>query len=240
MDTLKADHGFFFSGDGMEVEEKLLIGDYRILQDTALYRFTSDAVLLARFLRAKRGERVADFCSGSGIVGLHFYAENTGVEHVTLFEMQTALAKMSARTVALNGLEDVFTVENVRVQDIPACYVEAFSLILCNPPYERGGFENADAGKALCRKELSLTLEELCAAAARCLKFGGRFALIHRADRLAEVIYTLHAHGLETKKVAPVAGKTGAKPYAVLVAAVKGGKPGCDLLPALSNERRKQ
>lgn len=220
----------------MQVEEELLIGNYRILQDTALYRFTSDAVLLARFLSAKKGERVADFCSGSGIVGLHFYAENRGVEHVTLFEMQPSLARMSARTVALNRLEEMFTVENMRVQDIPARYVEAFSLILCNPPYERGGFENADAGKALCRKEISLTLDELCAAAARGLKYGGRFALIHRADRLAEVVYTLHAHALEVKKIQPVAGKAGAKPYAVLVAAVKGGRPGCELLPAVANE----
>ena len=221
----------------MEVEESLLVGGYRILQDTSLYRFTSDSVLLSRFLRAKRGERVADFCAGSGIVGLHFFAENTGVEHVTLFEMQPELAEMSARTVALNGLEGMFTVENVKLQDIPARYTEAFSLILCNPPYERGGFGNADARKALCRKEIALTLGELCAAAARCLKFGGRFALIHRADRLAEVVWTLHAHALEPKKIQPVAGKAGDAPYAVLVAAVKGGKPGTQLLTTAVNEK---
>lgn len=221
----------------MQVEETLLIGNYRILQDTALYRFTSDAVLLARFLKAKKGERVADFCAGSGVVGLHFYAENRGVEHVTLFEMQPELAAMSARTVALNGLEGAFTVENVRVQDIPARYTEAFSLVLANPPYERGGFAAADARKAMCRKELFLTLPELCAAAARCLKFGGRFALVHRADRLAEVIRALHERAFEVKKITPVAGKAGAKPYAVLVASVKGGKPGVELTPTLVNEK---
>ena len=69
----------------MQVIESLLIGNYRIIQDTKRYRFTSDSVLLARFLKAKRGEVVADFCSGSGVIGLHFYAENTGVESVTLF-----------------------------------------------------------------------------------------------------------------------------------------------------------
>ena len=221
----------------MERIEDLLIGNYRIIQDTALYRFTSDAVLLARFLSAKRGERVADFCAGSGVVGLHFYAENRGVEHVTLFEMQPRLAELSTRTVALNGLEEVFTVENVRLQDIPARYCEAFSLILCNPPYERGGFAAADAEKALCKKEIALPLEDLCAAASRCLKFGGRFALIHRADRLAELVYTLHARRLEVKKIRPVCGKAGDKPYAVLVAAVKGGKPGTEFLPALVNEK---
>lgn len=221
----------------MEVIESLLIGEYKILQNTDYYRFTSDSVLLSRFLKAKKGERVADFCSGSGIVGLHFYAENTGVQSVTLFEMQRELAEMSARTVALNRLEQVFSVENVRLQDIPAAYTEAFSLILCNPPYERGGFENADFKKALCRKEISLSLEELCAAAAKCLKFGGRFALVHRADRLSEVLCALSARGLEPKKLQLVAGKADAKPYLALISAVKGGKAGLDVLPVLVNEK---
>ncbi len=220
----------------MERQEFLLDG-MTVVQDTKNYRFTSDAVLLARFLKAKKGERVADFCAGSGVVGLHFYGENKGVEHVTLFEMQPALSAMSAKSVALNRLQDTFTVENVRLQDIPKSYTEAFSLILCNPPYERGGFAAADADKALCKKELSLTLEELCAAAARCLKFGGRFALVHRADRVAEVLCTLHAHRLEPKKLQFVAGKAGAAPYAVLVAAVKGGKAGVEVLPAHVNGR---
>lgn len=221
----------------MEIVERLLVGDYRILQDTRMYRFTSDAVLLARFLRAKKGETVADFCAGSGVVGLHFYAENTGVESVTLFEMQPELAAMSGRTVALNGLENCFRVENMRVQDIPNGYAEKFSLILCNPPYERGGIRSPDEKKAVCRSEVTLTLGELCAAARKCLKFGGRFALVHRADRLSELLYTLHENGLEPKKVTLVAGRKGAVPYAALVAAVKGGKPGTEVTPVLVNER---
>lgn len=219
----------------MEVTESLLIGDYKIVQDTEQYRFTSDSVLLARFLTAKKGERVADLCAGSGVVGLHFFAENEDVREVTLFEMQPRLAEMSARTVALNGLEGKFTVENVRLQDLPQKYVEHFSLALSNPPYERGGFAKAEESKALCRKELSLTLDELCAAAAKCLKFGGRFALVHRADRLADVLCTLRAHRLEPKKLQFVAGKTGARPYAVLVAAAKGGRPGITVLPTAVN-----
>ncbi len=221
----------------MQVIEELLVGKLKIIQDTDFYRFTSDSVLLSRFLRAKRGERVADFCSGSGIVGLHFFAENTGVEEVVLFEMQTPLAEMSMRTVALNGLEEKFTVENMRLQDIGGKYHEKFSLILCNPPYEKGGFENADPQKALCRKELSLSLEELVAAAAKCLKFGGRFALVHRADRLAEVFCALSARNLQPKKLQLVAGKEGDKPYLALIAAVKGGKAGLEVLPTLVNQK---
>ncbi len=222
----------------MRTVESLLVGGYKIVQDTELYRFTSDAVLLSRFQRAKKGERVADFCAGSGIVGLHFYAENAGISSVTLFEMQEELAEMSKETVSLNGLEEVFHVENMRVQDIPPAYTEYFSLILCNPPYEKGGFEQSDGRKALCRKELSLTLEELIGSARRCLKFGGRFSLVHRADRLAEVLYTLHAAGLEPKRLQLVAGRAGDAPYCALIGAVKGGKAGIEILPTLSNDLR--
>ena len=219
----------------MQIIEPLLIGNYRIVQDTELYRFTSDSVLLARFVKARAGEKVADFCAGCGIVGLHFFAENTGIRHVTLFELQKEMAELARRTVEINGLYDLFTVENIAVQDIPPRYIEAFSLILCNPPYEKGGFENADPKKAVCRKELALPLEELVASAARCLKFGGRFALVHRADRLSELFCTLHAAGLEPKKLQLVSGKEGAKPYLALVMAKKGAKSGLEVLPTLYN-----
>ncbi len=222
----------------MRMIESLQTGNYKIIQDTELYRFTSDAVLLSRFERAKKGERVADFCAGSGIVGLHFYAENEGVASVTLFEMQRELADMSRETVALNGLEAVFTVENLRLQDIPSRYTEYFSLILCNPPYEKGGLTSPDDRKALCRKEISLTLPELTESARKCLKFGGRFSLVHRADRLGEVIYTLHESGLEPKKMQLIAGKTGDAPYAVLLTAVKGGRAGMEVFPTVCNDQR--
>ncbi|MBQ9081592.1 MAG: methyltransferase [Clostridia bacterium] len=220
-----------------EVLDELLIDNFKIVQNVNFYRFTSDSVLLSKFAKAKMGDEVADFCSGSGIVGLHFYALNQKtVKRVTLFEMQPELYDMSLKTISLNGLEEKFSAVNCKVQEIPKEYTEKFSLILCNPPYEKGGFENKDYKKAVCRKELFLTLSELATAASRCLKFGGRFVLCHRADRLAEVVYTLHAYGMEVKRIQPVAGRREAEPYLVLIEAVKGGKAGVKLLPTCINE----
>lgn len=230
---------FFVVDQIMRVTESLLIGEYRIIQDTERYRFTSDSVCLARFVKAKRGEHVADFCAGSGIVGLHFYAENEGVERVVFFEADEEMAQMSRETISLNGLGEKFGVECCPLQEIPKMYTEAFSLILCNPPYERrgAGFESPDPRKAGCRKELSLTLEELADSAARCLKYGGRLAVIHRADRVSELLCAIHARGLEPKKLQFVTGKAGRRPYAVMVAAVKGGRPGVEVLPEIVNTR---
>ena len=227
-----------------EVLEDMLIDGLKIVQDTRLYRFTSDSVLLSKFARAKKGDVVADFCAGSGIVAFHFFALNRSKLRdlkFTLFEMQKDLSALSEKTAAWNGFDNFSFVQG-KLQDIPKEYHEAFSLVLCNPPYERvgSGFDNDEYHKAVCRKELTITLEEIAQAATFALKFGGRLCMLHRADRLAEVCYTLHEAKLEVKKVQFVGGRYGSKPYLVLIEAVKGGKKGMELLETLYNVREEE
>ena len=207
--------------------------DKKIIQNVNLYRFTSDSILLSRFARAKYKDVVADFCSGSGVVGFHFLCLNPHISSLTLFEMQESLADMSKRTAEING----FNCEVVcgKLQDIPREYDDKFSLILCNPPYEKSGFENETYEKAVCRKELTLTLSEIADAAFKKLKFGGRLAILNRADRTAELIYKLKQKKLEPKRMQFVCGTAGAKPYLVMVEAVKGGKEGIEVLPEIIN-----
>lgn len=165
-------------------------------------------MLLSRFARAKAGDTVADFCAGSGIVAFHFYALHRAVKGLsfTLFEMQEELSLLSEKTAALNGFDN-FDFFRGRIQDIPDEYREKFSLVLCNPPYERGGLENDDYKKAICRKEITVTLGEIARAASKALKFGGRIALTNRADRLAEVCYTFREAGIEIKPGAVCGGQ---------------------------------
>ena len=102
-----------------------LCGDKKIIQNKNLYRFTSDSILLSRFARAKYGDVVADFCSGSGIVGLHFLCLNGHISGVTLFEMQPSLSDMAARTIAFNGFENALAV-CCRLQDIGREYDDPY------------------------------------------------------------------------------------------------------------------
>ena len=217
--------------DGEVLEE--FYGDKKIIQNINLYRFTSDSILLSRFARAKKGDRVADFCSGSGVVGFHFLCLNPKIESLDLFEMQTALAEMSERTALLNGFD--CTVHTVKLQEIGREFDDKFSLILCNPPYERSGFENEVYERAVCRKEITITLPEIIDAAYRAVKFGGRLAVLNRADRTAELVYLLKKRGLEPKRLQFVCGTAGAKPYLVMVEAVKGGREGIEILPGAVN-----
>ena len=220
-----------------EVLEDMCINGLKIVQDTTLYRFTSDSVLLTRFARAKQGERVADFCAGSGVVGFHFHALNPDKNlQFTLFEMQEKLLALAKKTAEYNGFDN-FTFQLGKLQDFPECYREQFSLVLCNPPYERGGLENDDYEKAVCRKEITINLQEIAIAISKALKFGGRVAMLHRADRLAEVCYTLKSVNIEVKRIQFVAGKSGAKPYLVMVEGVKGGKPSCEIMETQINAK---
>lgn len=218
--------------DGEVLEE--LFGDKKIIQNANLYRFTSDSILLSRFARAKHGDNAADFCAGSGIVGYHFMCLNPAIKSLTLFEMQQSLSDMSARTAEINGFENCRNI-CCRLQDIGSEYNGAFSLILCNPPYERGGFENDCYEKAICRKEITITLEEIISIAAKKLKFGGRLAIINRADRTAELIYLLKQKNIEPKRIQFISGIKEAKPYLVMVEGVLGGKTGLDILPTAVN-----
>ena len=220
-----------------EVLEDMLLNGLKIVQNTRLYRFTSDSVLLSRFAKPKKGDKVADFCAGSGIVAFHFYAlhkDKFPDMPITLFELQEELVALSKKTAQYNEFEN-FTFEQGRLQDIPKCYNEKFSLVLCNPPYERGGLENDEYHKAICRKEIMITLKEIARAACFALKFGGRFCMLHRADRLAEVCYTLKECGLEVKKLQFVGGRYASKPYLIMVEAVKGGKPHTEILETVWN-----
>lgn len=223
-----------------EVLEDMCMDGLQIVQDTRLYRFTSDSVLLSRFARPKKGDVVADFCAGSGIVGFHFYAlhrEKFPQMPCTLFEMQTSLSDLSRKTAAYNGFEN-FRFENCKLQDIPKSYHEQFSLVLCNPPYEKAntGFDNECYEKAVCRKEITLTLEEIAASAAFVLKYGGRIAILNRADRLAELCYTFKKYNIEIKRIQFVGGRYASKPYLVMAEGVKGGKPSCEIMETVYNE----
>lgn len=205
--------------------------DFKIFQDDELYTFTSDAILLSKFATVKRGETVGDFCAGVGVVGFNLYALNREkISSVTFFELQPPLFNLCEENIALNGLSGKFSAVQGRVQDLPKEYFGKFSLITCNPPYMRKGAGDTDKTEeiAIARTELALTLEELIAAISKGLKFGGRVCMVHRADRLIDAACLMRAHGIEIKKVTPVAAKDKA-PYLVLIEGVKGGKSGLNL-----------
>ena len=211
----------------MQVIEELGIDNLKIIQDDTLYRFTSDAVILSKFADARKNDVVADFCSGSGIVGIHYYALNKNCKSVDLIEIQQELANLSQKTIEINGLEEIFTVINKPIQDLGSEYNGKYSLILCNPPYKKkdSGERNLEPKIAMCRHEVTVTQEEIVKVASKKLKFGGRLCMCQRIERFTDLITEMRKNGLEPKTIQFVTTAIDKPPYLFLVNAVKGVKP---------------
>jgi tRNA1Val (adenine37-N6)-methyltransferase len=218
---------FFTKSFIMKVIEDLGIKNLKIVQDDELYRFTSDAVILSKFADARKNDVVADFCSGSGIVGIHYYALNKNCKSVDLIEIQPELASLSQESIKLNGLENVFNVINLPIQQLSNEYNDKYSLILCNPPYKKknSGEVNGEQKIAMCRHEITVTQEEIVSVASKKLKHGGRLCMCQRIERFTDLIVCMRNNGLEPKTIQFVSTSPTNPPYLFLVNAVKGVKP---------------
>ena len=195
---------------------------------TAEHRFGSDALLLARFCEPKRAQTAADLCSGCGIVALEWH-DRGHRGPCTALELQPEGSALLRESVQQQGISHI----------TPLCadlrtYREGmgtFDVCACNPPYFTAGQQSLSATRATARHENSCTLEDVCACAFRLLKDGGRFAMCHRPERLAEVLAGLRAHRLEPKRLAFVKNQPGSAPWLFLVEAQKNRKTGLRVEP---------
>lgn len=203
-----------------------------IIQNTDYFPFGIDAVLLANFAKFKKHARVADLGSGCGIIPL-ILAAKTNVSHITGVEIQEDVAKMAQKSVLLNDLED--KVEIV-CQDLKTFGESAvYDVVICNPPYKEGGggLENPNRHLAIARHEICCTLQDVVKSAKRLLKPMGKLYLVHRPERLVDIMCIMREHGIEPKRIRfvhPSAGKTS---NIILIEGVKGGRPKLLLEPPL-------
>lgn len=212
----------------MDLEKIEDLGNgYKIIQSKAGFCFGSDAVLLAKFARIKKGERVLDLCTGTGIIPVLVYALYAP-ESVSAVEIIPWVADMAQRTMRLNGLEDKIHVENADLNDAPAIFGKrSFDAVTCNPPYMPGGggLINPNDDLAVSRHELRCTLDGVVKSAADCLKVGGKLYMVHRADRLCDVFSAMRAHKIEPKRLAVVYPRSDRPANLILVEGLLGGRP---------------
>lgn len=200
---------------------------YQIIQNPEKFCFGMDAVLLSGFARAKEGSNVLDMGTGTGIIPILLEAK-TKAAHLTGLEIQEESADMARRSVLLNGLDEKISIVTGDIKEAGSLFRAAsFDVITCNPPYMIGqhGITNPGDAKAIARHEILCTLEDVISQAARLLKPGGNFFLVHRPFRLAEIMVLLHQYKLEPKRMQMVYPFVDKEPNMVLIEANRGGKP---------------
>ena len=199
---------------------------YRIIQNPDRFCFGMDAVLLSDFAKVKEGDKVLDFCTGTGIIPILMEAK-TKAAHFTALEIQEDSAEMAKRSVALNHLEDKIEIITGDVKEADRLFKAAsFQAVTCNPPYMIGqhGLVNPDSPKAIARHEIMCTLEDIIKQGARVLVPGGSFYMVHRPFRLVEIMTTFTKYKLEPKRMQLVYPYIDKEPNMVLIQATKGGK----------------
>ena len=203
-------------------------GGLRIIQRESGFRFGTDAVLLADFAAAKRGERVCDMGTGTGVLPLLIAARAEGTTF-DAFEGQGDVADMASRSVQLNALEARIRIHHADCRDAARIIGhEVCSLVVTNPPYTAAGagLVSPDGGRAMARSDSGCNLSEWMAACARVLRNGGRLCCVFPAPRFLQLCDAMRASRVEPKRVRFVAARAEAAPKLVLVEGHKGGRPG--------------
>ncbi|WP_027209460.1 tRNA1(Val) (adenine(37)-N6)-methyltransferase [Butyrivibrio hungatei] len=199
---------------------------YRIIQDPEKFCFGMDAVLLSGFADAPENGRVLDLGTGTGIIPILMAAKTKASELIGL-EIQPESAEMAGRSVELNDLRDRVKIIQGDIKEAGQIFGAAsFDVVTSNPPYMIGGhgLQNPDGPKAIARHEVLCKLKDVVAAAAKCLKPGGKFYMVHRPFRLAEIMVTMHEYKLEPKRMRMVHPFIDKEPGMVLIEGVRGGK----------------
>lgn len=222
----------------MEVElkkdeqiEDLQCKGLKIIQNKKWFCFGIDSVLLANFVKTKKkNAKVIDLGAGSGVISILLSAK-IDASNITCVEKQPEMCDILERNIKLNKLEKQLKVLNCDIIDIPKpeSAKEAYDIVVTNPPYQQkgSGLENENEQKHIARTETTATLEDIIKKASEILKDKGQFFIVHKPNRIVDVITLMREHKLEPKNIRLLVptSKGGEDSTILLVEGVKNGKP---------------
>lgn len=207
----------------------------KIIQNPNGFCFGVDAVLLSNFCEIKRGAKVVDLGTGTGIIPI-LIAGKSNANKIYGIEVQRQVADMANRSVKLNSLQNKIEIINEDLKNIQGLIeINSIDVVVSNPPYmnQNGGLKNPEDLKAISRHEIKCTLEDVVKVASRLLKHNGHFYLVHRPHRLVDIMCLCRQYKLEPKKLMFVHPNKNKKPNLLLVKCIKAAKPELKLLDPL-------
>lgn len=208
---------------------------YTIIQDPKKFCFGIDAVLLSDFAKAKKDEIVFDIGTGTGIIPILMSAK-TGAKKYFAIDIQQESVDMARRSIKLNKLTDKIEVFHLDIKKVFEKFEKnSINVVTSNPPYMNmgGGLINEYDAKAIARHEIFCNLDDIVKATSLLLKPNGRFYMVHRPNRLCDIICTLRNYKLEPKTIRFVQPYENKEPNMVLIESIKNGKAFMKILPNL-------
>ena len=221
----------------MKIKNRLLnFSDNIIYQNDDYFAFSLDSVLLANFVTIKLSDKkILDFCTGNApipmLMSFRTKARIFGVE------LQKNIYDLGIKSVVDNGMDKQIKLINADVNNISNYFdAESIDVVTCNPPYfkyEDSSLVNDNEVKTIARHEVYLKLEDVIRNSRYVLKNGGTFAMVHRPDRMIEIIDLMKKYGIEPKKMRLVYPKMGKEANILLIEGIKNGKVGLKVLSPL-------
>lgn len=221
----------------MEVMNDLLnYKKLKIIQNANMFSFSLDSVLLPNFVTInKNTKRILDIGCGNAPIPLILSTKTSA--SIVGIEIQPEVYDMAKRTVEINNLKKQITILNKDVNEwYQTIESDTFDVITCNPPYfkvEKDSHFNLSDYKTLARHEVTLNLSQLFKISKKLLKNGGIIAIVHRPERLIEIILEMKKNNIEPKKIRFVYPKIGSEANTLLIEGVKNGNSGIKILPPL-------
>ena len=208
---------------------------YKIIQNPEVFCFGIDAVLLADFAKVKKKDSVLDIGTGTGIIPILMYARYENKSYIGI-DIQADMVEMASRSISLNGLENHIKMEHIDIKDVGSKYdAGSFDVVTSNPPYMKGkaGLVNDNESKMISRHEIKCSLEDIVKNSAYLLKDRGKLYMIHRPNRLVDIIYLMRKYRLEPKRMQMIHPKEGKAPTMILIQGIKYANPEIIVEPSL-------
>ena len=218
-----------------ETIDDLQLDGLMLIQKKNNFKFGVDAVLLSNFAKVKKGDKILDIGTGTGIIPVLMVAK-TQENHITGLEIQKDMADMAFRSIQMNKMCDRVSIVQGDIKDWDKLFGKAkFDLIVCNPPYmqSNAGIHNVNDAKAIARHEVKCTLEDVVRASAGLLKPYGRLAIIHRPARLVDIMVVFRDNFIEPKTLRFIHSNPTSMPSMVLIQGTKQGKKELKILQNL-------
>lgn len=220
--------------DELRIDE-LHINDYVIIQDPNKFCFGIDAVLLSDFAKASKSDIVFDIGTGTGIIPILMEAK-TDAQKFFAIDIQKESVEIARKSVLLNNLEEKIEISHLDVKETFTQFKRgSIDVVTSNPPYmnQGGGLINEFDSMAIARHEIFCNLDDIVKTASDLLRYKGKFYMVHRPNRLCDIICTLRKHRLEPKTIRFIQPYENKEPNIVLIESVKDGGAFLKILPNL-------